>query len=84
MPPSLSARKSDKDTGEQYLLRSSGGPSRIRTNMRGIKTRGFSSRHGDLCMIVYMSPLQYNSTFFLYSPTIQIYFFCQVINYIFI
>ena len=41
-----------------------------KTNWQGITTCGFPSRCGELCMIVYMSPLQSKSTFFLYSPTI--------------
>ena len=32
-------------------------------------------------MIVYISPLQYNSKFFLYSPTILLEKNCRVINY---
>ena len=43
---------------------------RSKTNWRGIKNIGFTSRRGDSCMIVYMSPLRYKSSFFLYSPTI--------------
>ena len=70
-PPSLSARTSDEDTGNNFS-RSLGVPYQSRTNERGIKTRGFPSRRGDSCMIVYMSPLRSNSTFFLYSPTIQL------------
>ena len=52
------------------FLRSLGALSQSITNWRGITTRGFLSRRGELCMIVYMSPLRSNSTFFLYSPTI--------------
>ena len=38
--------------------------------LAGIITHGFMSLRGELCMIVYMSPLQFNCTFSLYSPTI--------------
>ena len=43
--------------------------------LAGITTRGFLSQRGELCMIIFMSPLQSNSTFFLYSPTILLNFF---------
>ena len=36
--------------------------------LAGITTPGFLSQCGELCMIISMSPLQYNPTFSLYSP----------------
>ena len=55
---------------QTIFLRSLGALSRSKTNWRGITTHGFPSWRGDSCMIVYMSPLQYKSTFLLYSPLI--------------
>ena len=52
------------------FLRSLGALSQSITNWRGITAHVFLSRRGELCMIVYMSPLRSNSTFFLYSQTI--------------
>ena len=68
---------------QTIFLRSLGALSQSKTNWRGITTRGFPSRRGDSCMIVYMSPLRSNSTFFLYSPTILLEKNCRVINYCF-
>ena len=38
--------------------------------LAGITTCGFLIQCGELCMIIFLSPLQSNYTFFLYSPTI--------------
>ena len=43
-----------------------------------ITTRGFLSQRGELCMIIFMSPLLSNSTFLLYSPTILSDFFFEL------
>ena len=49
--------------------------------LTGITTHGFMSQRGELCMIIFLSPLRSYSTFFLYSPTILLEKNCQFINY---
>ena len=68
LPIFLSRRQTR--TQANNILWSLGALSQSKTNWRGITTHGFPSRHGELCMIFYMSPLQSNFTFFLFSPTI--------------
>ena len=55
--------------GEQYFAEFRRAVAK-QNKLVGITTRGFLSRREHLCMIVYMSPLRYNFTFPLYSPTI--------------